>query len=81
MTHRDDLWDRPCGPSGRRQAAGGVGTSSRPSDARRRVAWATGSAACQGFRTASRTAPDAAASHRADRGRTLLAENLGKPSL
>ncbi len=36
-----------------------VGTSSRPSDARRRVAGATGTAACQGFRTASRTAPDA----------------------
>ncbi len=43
----------------------------------RRAAYATGTAAYQGFRTASRTLRDAPQSPQ----RTLLAENLGKPSL
>jgi hypothetical protein len=47
------MWDRLCGPSGRRMAP-----SARPSDALRRAAEATGTAACQGFRTASRAPRD-----------------------
>ena len=54
MTHRD----RGGGPSGRRQAAGDAPVSSRLADALRRVATATGTAASQGFRTASRTLTD-----------------------
>ena len=54
-THRD----RPCGPSGRREAAGDAFASSRFSDALRRAAWTTGTAAFQGFRTSSRTLCDA----------------------
>ena len=73
-THRD----RPCGPSGRREAAGDAFASSRFSDALRRAAWTTGTAAFQGFRTSSRTLCDAP--HRRA-ARTLKAENLGKPSL
>ena len=52
------LRDRPHGPSDRRMAAGDAVPSARPSDALRRVAGAPGTAACQGFRTASRAASD-----------------------
>ena len=48
MTHRDRAGD----PPGRREAAGDAGASSRLSDARRRIACPTGTAASQGFRTA-----------------------------
>jgi hypothetical protein len=73
MTHRD----RVGGPSGRRSGAGDAFASASRFDALRRAAYTTGTAASQGFRTASRTPHDAKASLR----RTLLAENLGKPSL
>ena len=59
-THRD----RPCGPSGRREAVVDAFASSRLSDALRRAAWTTGTAAFQGFRTSSRTPCDAP--HRRD---------------
>ncbi len=83
--------DRVGGSSGRRKGAGDAvpstlrsgsaaaaeDGSSKLSDALRRAAYATATAACQGFRTASRTLCDAPSSPQ----RTLKAENLGKPSL
>ena len=61
---------------GRRRARGGAGEG-RQFNALRRFACPTGTAASQGFRTASRMASDVPASPR----HALLAENLGKPSL
>ena len=68
---------RPVALRSGRAIAARRSASSRLSDALRRAATATGTAAYQGFRTASRTLHDALASPQ----RTLLAENLGKPSL
>ena len=73
MTHRDRL----SVPPSRRKAAGDAGVSSRFFDALRRGAEATGPAAFQASRTASRPSRDAPASPR----RALLAESPGKPSL
>ena len=73
MTHRDRL----SVPPGRRKTAGDAGVSPRVFDALRRGAEATGSAAFQACRTASRPSRDASASPR----RALLAESPGKPSL
>ena len=73
--------DRPCGPSGRREAAGDAFASSRLSDALRRAAWTTGTAAFQGFRTSSRTPCDAP--HRRDvrlRPKTLESRPYGSLS-
>ena len=81
MTHRDRAGNPSGQRAGRREAAGDAGTSARLSDARPfarcRFACATGTAASQGFRTASRMARDAP--HR--RATRVLAESLGKPSL
>ncbi len=77
MTPRDRAGDPSGHRAGSREAAGDAGASSRFSDALRRFACPTGTAAYQGFRTASRMACDAPASPR----HALLAENLGKPSL
>jgi len=71
-THRD----RPCGPSGRREAAGDAVASSRLSDALRRAAWTTEG----GFPRLSDVVAHALRCPASPR-RTLLAENLGKPSL
>ncbi len=77
-THRD----RVCGPSGRREVAGDAGASSRLSDALRRAAYATGTAASRGFRPKALADGVAHVSRcTASPRRTLLAENLGKPSL
>ena len=55
MAHRD----RVGGLSGRRKVAGDAGAWSKLFDALRRTAYATATAAYQGFRTASRTLCDA----------------------
>ncbi len=77
MTHRDYLWDRPRGPSGRRMAAG----DARPiGKAFRRPPTGRGGdrngglprlsdGVARGFRCPASPRP------------ALLAENLGKPSL
>ncbi len=73
MTHRD----RPRGPSGRREAAGDAGPSARPSDALRRVAGGDRDGGLPRFSDGVARGFRCAASLR----RTLLAENIGKPSL
>ena len=81
MTHRDRAGDPSGQRAGRREAAGDAGhrqgfPTARPF-ARCRFACPTGTAVSQGFRAASRMAPDVPHRH----ATRVLAESLGKPSL